>query len=156
MTKCQAGVHRCWSLRHHSENSHGIADDCDQFTRIRILWRERQRLQRKWWQLIHAHDREISIGRDRGGGKIHGCGRSRKICDQLLEPGGCAFREKRIGVGVSVPGLSYVAIGGDESIGDYESGAGDSRALERLLVGKPDFINAEDVADGIAIAVQDE
>ena len=49
-----------------------------------------------------------------------------------------------------------MTIGGDESVRNYESSTRDTRAVNRLLIRKSDFVYAEDIADRVAIPVQHE
>src|SRR5439155_14904267 len=79
-----------------------------------------------------------------------------KIGDQFFEPGGCALSDKRVGIRISVPGLGYVTVGGDESLRNDKSSTRDARALDRLLIRKPYLINPKNVADRVAIPVQHE
>src|SRR5277367_5996211 len=44
----------------------------------------------------------------------------------------------------------------EQSVGDHEAGAGNAGAELRLPAGKSHVVDAEDVANGIAVAVQDE
>src|SRR5207302_3270016 len=118
--------------------------------------RERQRLQRESRQLIHPDHREISISRESSRGETHGRGRTGKIRYQLLKRCGCALSNKRVGIHISVPRLGHVTIGGDESVRNDESSTRDARALDRLLMRKTHLINPKNVADRVAIAVEDE
>ena len=85
-------------------------------------------------------------GRRRAGEKNH----------QILEHGGGALIDELLGFGVSIPGLGDVTVGGDQAVADKKSCAGNARANDRTLIRESDLIDAVNVADGIAIAVQDD
>src|SRR5205807_9335724 len=89
-------------------------------------------------------------------GETYRRGRTGKIRHQLLKRCGCALSDKRVGIRISIPRLGHVTIGGDESVRNYESSTRDTRALNRLLIRKSDFVYAEDIADRVAIPVQHE
>ena len=59
------------------------------------------------------------------------------------------------GLGVLVPGLGYMAIGGQKAVGNHETGARNPHPQGRLLIGKADVVDPENVTNGVAVAVQD-
>ncbi len=87
--------------------------------------------------------------------KVTGVGEPGKKMTKILEHGSGALIDELLSFGVSVPGFGDVTVGGDESGADKKSCAGNAGANDRPLVGESDLIDAVDVADGIAIAVQD-
>jgi hypothetical protein len=49
-----------------------------------------------------------------------------------------------------------VTVGGEDALGDQKTGAGDARPERRQMAGKADAVHSEHIADGIAIAIQNQ
>src|SRR5256885_16053731 len=60
-----------------------------------------------------------------------------------------------LGFGISIPGLSDMAIGGEQTVGDQKACAGNSRPYGGPLIRKADLIDAVNVSDGVAVVSED-
>ena len=82
-------------------------------------------------------------------------GKAGKEGEQPFQLGGGAAANQGGSFRVFIPGLGYVAVSGQQAVGNHKAGARDTNPENRVAAGKADLVDPENVADGVAIPVQD-
>ena len=149
-------VNRRRRFRDHSKHPHGIADHGHQFPRRRGALGQRQRLQLVYPRHgLNLQHRQVSFLGQSQRCDVHRRRKTGKEGEQFFELGGGSLLDQVARFRISVPGLSHVAVGSEQSVGDHETAARDAGAQKRSLPREADAVDAKDVADRIAVAIED-
>jgi len=139
----------------HPGNAHGIADHGNELSRSAGRLGEGQRGETaNQVGIFSVQDGEIGSLRHRCGRQIYGRGRTgEKNHETFKHPGG-SLLDEFLGLRVSVPGLGYVTVGGQQAVAHKESCARNAGANDGALVRETNLIDTVNVSDGIAVAVE--
>src|SRR5215471_16685316 len=142
-------------LGDHPCDAHGIADDCNELARSVDGFRQGKRRQSIHCpSVFRTQYRQVRTLRHRTRDKTHRGRGTGKKDHKIFNGALSSFIHQFLGLGVAIPGLGDVAVGGNQSIANKKAGARDPSTNAGTTVGKSDLIHAVDVADRVAIAVE--